>query len=86
MKSVVTRPIDKLGRIVLPQEMRKAEGLRLGTQMGIFIESNGDIILRKANVECLLCGATTNLKGANEKMLCVTCIAEITRTGSVWNK
>ena len=47
----IIRPIDDLGRIVIPKEMRRALGVYEGEQMEIFTTSDGEIILRKATVK-----------------------------------
>ncbi|HNX65160.1 MAG TPA: AbrB/MazE/SpoVT family DNA-binding domain-containing protein [Oscillospiraceae bacterium] len=42
----ITRPIDQLGRIVIPMELRKTFNLKEDDRMEIFVE-NDCIVLRK---------------------------------------
>lgn len=43
----VVRRIDELGRIVIPKEIRKTLRIREGENLEIFINNDGDIILKK---------------------------------------
>ncbi|MBT2625657.1 AbrB/MazE/SpoVT family DNA-binding domain-containing protein [Bacillus sp. ISL-32] len=47
MKSTgITRKVDRLGRIVLPKELRDAKGIGVNTLMEIFTKGN-EIVLKK---------------------------------------
>ncbi|MDO3662773.1 AbrB/MazE/SpoVT family DNA-binding domain-containing protein [Bacillus sp. C28GYM-DRY-1] len=47
MKSTgITRKVDRLGRIVLPKELRDAKGIEVNTLMEILINGN-EIVLKK---------------------------------------
>ncbi|MBQ2387802.1 MAG: AbrB/MazE/SpoVT family DNA-binding domain-containing protein [Clostridia bacterium] len=59
MKIGITRPVDNLGRIVLPVELRKLYCIEkndvvemLGTDEGILIRIPGVEIIRKQEVNC----------------------------------
>lgn len=59
MKIGITRPVDNLGRIVLPVELRKLYCIEkndvvemLGTDEGILIRIPGVEIIRKQGVNC----------------------------------
>lgn len=43
----IVRRIDDLGRIVIPKEIRKNLRIREGDPLEIYVEKNGDIILKK---------------------------------------
>ena len=43
----VIRRLDDLGRIVIPKEIRKLMRIREGEPMEIFVNAEGDIILKK---------------------------------------
>lgn len=43
----IVRKIDDLGRVVIPKEIRKSMHIREGDPLEIFIESKGEIILKK---------------------------------------
>ncbi len=43
----IVRKIDDLGRIVIPKEIRKGLKIRVGDPLEIYVEKNGEIILKK---------------------------------------
>jgi len=43
----IVRKIDDLGRIVIPKEIRKGLRIRVGDPLEIFVEKNGEVILKK---------------------------------------
>lgn len=43
----IIRKIDDLGRIVIPKEMRKTLRIREGDTLEIYVERNGEIILKR---------------------------------------
>lgn len=43
----IVRRIDDLGRVVIPKEIRRTLRLREGTPLEIFIDKDGEIILKK---------------------------------------
>lgn len=46
----VIRKLDNLGRIVIPKEFRKFNGIKIGEPLEIFCCENGDIVMRKIDV------------------------------------
>jgi len=61
MKSTgIVRPLDELGRIVIPKEICRTHGLEARTPMEIYIEGE-NIILRKYNPGCIICGSMDGL-------------------------
>ena len=83
MRAVVMRKLDNLGRIVLPKELRDHEELEEGTEMDIFLNDEGYIILRKSLSHCLFCGATSHIYAINGKPLCGRCLTLIKETRRV---
>lgn len=55
----ITRPVDDLGRIVLPKELRTSMGIREGDRMEIMVTGE-HIVLAKAVPCCAICGSTKN--------------------------
>ena len=45
----IVRRVDELGRIVLPRELRKSFKIDVGAKMQIFVNDEGDIVLRKSS-------------------------------------
>lgn len=74
MKSTgIVRPIDDLGRIVLPIEIRKNLNLGPRDSLEIFIDGNR-IVLQKYQPGCLFCGNADDLCFYKGKLVCRECI------------
>lgn len=74
----ITRPIDDLGRVVIPKEIRKRMHFDSGDYMEFFID--GDIlILTPRRLQCVFCGNKDeeNLKDKNGVLVCPSCIEEL---------
>jgi transcriptional pleiotropic regulator of transition state genes len=79
MKSTgIIRPLDKLGRIVIPMELRKSFKLEIGDPIEIYTDEE-TIILKKHKVGCFKCGEMNNLKDVPnlEIKLCPTCLNKL---------
>ena len=71
------RPVDVLGRVVIPREIRKRLQIVDGQDsFDIFFEDDA-IILRKHQEKCFICGGTESLKEFKDQMICENCLAEI---------
>ncbi len=72
----ISRPIDELGRIVIPKEIRNALDMRPKDEIEIYIE-DGNMIMRKANPCCALCGSDTELSSFSGKYICAECLKKL---------
>ena len=72
----VSRPIDELGRIVIPKEIRNALGIRPKDEIEIYIE-DGSMIMRKASPCCAVCGSEAGLLQISDKYICAECAEKI---------
>ena len=72
----MTRPMDKLGRIVIPKEIRDANGIEEGDLLRIEISGNG-ILLAPIKKCCQICGSESNLTEADGIAICRKCAAQI---------
>ncbi len=70
----IEKEIDKLGRVVLPQEFRDALELKANDKLFVKLE-NSTIILSKRDKFCVLC--KRELKSQTDIPLCERCIAMI---------
>ena len=52
----ITRPVDELGRVVVPKEIRESMDIRDKDRMEIWVSDDG-IMLRKICRRCSMCGA-----------------------------
>ncbi|SCC46735.1 AbrB/MazE/SpoVT family DNA-binding domain-containing protein [Bacillus wiedmannii] len=51
----VARKVDKLGRVVIPVELRRTLGIAEGTALGFHVEGE-NIVLRKQEKSCFVTG------------------------------
>lgn len=72
----IVREIDKLGRIVMPVEMRNSLGIENGNKCEFFLEGN-KIIIKKFQNNCIFCGATSHITTFGEKAVCKSCIDKL---------
>ena len=72
----MTRPIDTLGRIVIPKEIRTALDIAEGDRLEIHVDGDS-VVLRKYMPCCLFCGDTQNLISYDGKNICRDCATAI---------
>ncbi|WP_025719261.1 AbrB/MazE/SpoVT family DNA-binding domain-containing protein [Paenibacillus polymyxa] len=80
MKSTgMTRPLDALGRIVIPKEMRISMDYNVGDPVEIFAdEETGILAFRKyTGVTCKMCGSTEQLTYFRDSFICGECIESL---------
>lgn len=79
MKSTgILRPVDALGRIVIPMEIRDTFDIKSKDCVEIFVQ--GDKIILKKHVEsCIFCSSEENLTTFGEKVVCKSCIKRLAR-------
>ena len=71
---VVIKKVDKLGRIVLPMNYRKALGLDTGSEVALGME-NGVITVKSCGDSCRLCGSRDGVD--QQLLLCSVCITKV---------
>lgn len=72
--ALVERRIDKLGRIVLPMDFRRALGLEGKAKVVLDISGN-TIVVKGADTACKLCGSTREI--SKHLKICSECIKKI---------
>lgn len=77
MKSTgMVRPVDELGRIVLPKELRRS--LDINPRDSVEIFTDGDrIILQKYQPACIFCGNADRVVYYEGKRICTECLEKI---------
>lgn len=74
MKSTgIVRKVDKLGRIVLPIELRRTLGIEEQDRIEIFVDGES-IILRKYQPACIFCDNAKDIINYKGKNICPDCI------------
>lgn len=70
-KAGISRPIDNLGRVVIPKEIRDSLMLFEGDVMEFFVEGR-NVLMTKMQKSCIFCG-NTNWKQLTELEGLKTC-------------
>ena len=76
MKSTSTRPVDELGRIVLPITIRRTFDIKEKDLLEIYAEQDR-IIMRKLQSTCCFCDATDGLTEFSGKLICPDCLEKL---------
>ena len=78
MKSTgMVRPVDTLGRVVIPRELRKLLDIVDGEDsFEIFVDGD-KIILRKYQPSCVFCGEMEDTITHENHVVCKNCIAKL---------
>lgn len=77
MKSTgVVRKVDKLGRVVIPIELRRNLDIEEKDALEIFIEGE-NIILKKYAPACIFCGQAKDITSFKGKNICPACLKEL---------
>ena len=74
---IIMRRVDKLGRIVIPLELRKKYGLTEGTSVE-FLDSGFGVAVRATDSFCKICNAPVTK--TRKIALCDGCILEAVRS------
>jgi len=79
MSSGISRKVDRLGRVVLPAELRKQLEINEGDLMEIAVDDDGRIVLEKVAQRCVFCRATppTELREFEDKLVCEPCVERL---------
>lgn len=73
----IVRQLDPLGRVVLPIELRRTFDINVKDPLEIFV--NGEnIILHKYEPSCTFCGEANNTIKFKGKLVCESCLHEMT--------
>jgi transcriptional pleiotropic regulator of transition state genes len=70
------RKLDNLGRVVIPQEIRKKLGVSGDDSFEIFTE-NDLIVLKKYGARCIFCGSKEENTMFHGQYICMNCVKEI---------
>lgn len=71
------RKVDKLGRIVIPKEVREEFNYQPGMPVEIFVTEEGDVLIRIYEYVCYFCQEPTTGKKINGRGICDDCVKEI---------
>ena len=74
----IARRIDKLGRVVLPIELRNTLDLKIGDALEIYTEGK-NVILTKYERGCIFCGEASGIIDYKGKNICTSCLKELSK-------
>lgn len=66
------RRVDELGRVVIPNHMRKALGLEPKTKVKFEVMGKA-VVVSKAYPTCIICGDEKDLTEVKGKYICADC-------------
>ena len=72
----IVRPVDTLGRVVIPVELRRNLGIKTEDSLEVFVDGEY-IMLKKYQPACIFCGEVSDVKDIHEKMICAKCLEEL---------
>ncbi|MDN5294111.1 MAG: AbrB family transcriptional regulator, transcriptional pleiotropic regulator of transition state [Eubacteriales bacterium] len=72
----IVRPVDELGRVVLPKELRRIMNINEKDGMEIFVEGD-KIILRKYQPSCIFCNSLDDVFTFRNRLICKKCALEL---------
>ena len=77
MKSTgIVRPLDPLGRVVIPKPIRNQNGMDYQTPIEIFVDGDR-IILKVYKPSCVVCGNSDSVSEFRKKRICDMCRIEL---------
>ncbi len=77
MKAVgMTRKVDRLGRVILPKQLRESLEIETGDSVEIYIKEDL-IYVKKHRPACIFCEGTDNVRKYIDKNICEDCLAEL---------
>ena len=73
----IVRPVDPLGRVVIPVELRRNLGIKTDDSLEVFVDGEF-IMLKKYEPACIFCGNAKDVQSIHGKNICRTCLDELT--------
>ena len=74
----MSRPVDELGQVVIPKELRRTLGINTKDSLAIFTHED-QIILLKHHTGCLFCGEVDDtMLHVRGHEVCAACVNEMT--------
>ncbi|MEG2785910.1 MAG: AbrB/MazE/SpoVT family DNA-binding domain-containing protein [Anaerovoracaceae bacterium] len=72
----IVRPVDALGRVVIPVELRRNLSIATEDSLEIFVDGQF-IMLKKYEPSCIFCGEASDVRLIHGKSVCVKCIEDM---------
>jgi transcriptional regulator, abrB family len=75
----IVRGLDKLGRIVIPIEIRNNLKIKYNDEIEIFVKDNS-IILKEYEPSCIFCRKIKDLTTYKNQIICKKCIRNLSKS------
>lgn len=72
----IVRPVDALGRVVIPVELRRNLSIDTEDSLEIFVDGQF-IMLKKYEPSCIFCGDASDIRLIHGKSVCIKCIEDM---------
>ncbi len=74
----IVKPVDQLGRVVLPKELRRLLNIEDGLdKLGLYLNDDNELILKKYHPCCIFCNSMDALVSYSNQLVCKTCIEKL---------
>ena len=75
--SGIARKVDKLGRVVLPVEIRRSLGIEVGDLIDVSVDGQR-VVMRKVDSGCTFCDSPEQLREFADRLVCEQCVTRLT--------
>ncbi len=72
----IVRPVDPLGRVVIPVELRRTLNIKTDDSLEVFVDGEY-IMLKKYEPACIFCGNAKDVENIHGKNVCRNCLDEM---------
>ncbi|MBQ4649447.1 MAG: AbrB/MazE/SpoVT family DNA-binding domain-containing protein [Firmicutes bacterium] len=72
----IVRPVDPLGRVVIPVELRRNLNIKTDDSLEVFVDGEY-IMLKKYEPACIFCGNAKDVENIHGKNVCRECLDEL---------
>lgn len=72
----IVRPVDALGRVVIPVELRRNLNIKTDDSLEVYVDGQF-IMLKKYEPSCIFCGEVEDIHLIHGKSICGNCVREI---------
>ena len=72
----IARPVDPLGRVVIPVELRRTLNIKTDDSLEVFVDGQY-IMLKKYEPACIFCGNAKDVENIRGKNVCKDCLEEL---------
>ncbi|CAB4859490.1 MAG: AbrB/MazE/SpoVT family DNA-binding domain-containing protein [Actinobacteria bacterium] len=75
--SGIARKVDRLGRVVLPVEIRRSLGIEVGDLINVSVDGQR-VVMRKVSSGCTFCDSPDQLREFADRLICEACVTRLT--------